>query len=271
MKEREQKGKTMRRGLAAMTAGILALGISACSATGGNSASNAKSGGTPNASGLIADGKFTIAMEAAYAPYNWEQPDNANAAVKIDNSTGYANGYDVLTAKEIAAANGWELHIVKQDWDSLIPALQAGTIDAVIAGQSMTAQRMEEVDFAGPYLYANIVVLTKAGSQFADAKGISELSGGKVTSQTGTIWYDTLIPQIPDANRLSPAESAPAMLMALQTGQVDYVVTDMPTAQSAVKAYPEMKILNFSDSADNFKVSDEDINIGIAVKKEIQH
>ena len=58
-----------------------------------------------------------------------------------------------------------------------------------------------------------------------------------------------------------------AMLMALETGAVDYVCTDMPTAQGAVLAYPDMQILDFTGSDDNFEVSDEDINIGISVKK----
>ena len=57
------------------------------------------------------------------------------------------------------------------------------------------------------------------------------------------------------------------MLMALETGAVDYVCTDMPTAQGAVAAYPDLTILDFSGSDDNFKVSDEDVNIGISVKK----
>ncbi|HCE74780.1 MAG TPA: ABC transporter substrate-binding protein, partial [Lachnospiraceae bacterium] len=53
---------------------------------------------------------------------------------------------------------------------------------------------------AGPYLYATIVVVTKKDSKFASAKGISDLSGGKCTSQMGTIWYDTCLPQIEGAD-----------------------------------------------------------------------
>ena len=57
------------------------------------------------------------------------------------------------------------------------------------------------------------------------------------------------------------------MLMALETGQVDYVVTDMPTAQGAIVAYPDLKILDFPNDGDDFKVSDEDVNIGISLRK----
>ena len=216
----------------------------------------------------VEDGVLTVAMECAYAPYNWAQPDDSNGAVPIKDSLLFANGYDVMTAKQICEANGWELEIMQLDWDSLIPAVQSGVCDAVIAGQSMTSERMEAVDFAGPYLYATIVCLAKQDSKFAQAKGISELSGGTCTSQSGTIWYDSCLPQIPDAQIGMPAESAPAMLMAVESCTVDFVCTDMPTAQGALIAYPDLVILDFAGSDDDFEVSEEEINIGISVQKD---
>ena len=215
----------------------------------------------------VEDGVLTVAMECAYAPYNWAQPDDSNGAVPIKDSALYANGYDVMTAKAICEANGWQLEVMQLDWDSLIPAVQSGVCDAVIAGQSMTSERMEAVDFAGPYLYATIVCLVKQDSKFAEAKGISDLSGGSCTSQSGTIWYDSCLPQIPGAQIVPPQESAPAMLMALESGTVDFVCTDMPTAQGALIAYPDLMILDFAGSGDDFEVSDEEINIGISVMK----
>ncbi len=215
----------------------------------------------------VEDGVLTVAMECAYAPYNWSQPDDANGAVPIVNAPGsYANGYDVMMAKTLCEANGWELEVMQLDWDSLVPAVQNGTVDAVIAGQSMTADRMEMVDFAGPYLYATIICLTKADSALANATGISELSG-TCTSQLGTIWYDTCLPQIEGADIQAAAESAPAMLMALETGMVDFVCTDMPTGQGALEAYDDFVLLDFAGSEDDFEVSDEDVNIGISVMK----
>ena len=214
----------------------------------------------------VEDGVLTVAMECAYAPYNWTQPDDSNGAVPIRDTNEYANGYDVMMAKKLCEANGWELEIVRLDWDSLIPAVQSGLVDAVIAGQSMTAERAEMVDFAGPYLYASIVCLAKQGTPQAEAKGISELSG-YCTSQMGTIWYELCLPQVKDAQIQSPAESAPAMLMALESGMVDFVCTDMPTAQGALIAYPDLTLLDFTGTDDNFEVSDEEVNIGISVRK----
>lgn len=215
----------------------------------------------------IEDGVLTIGMECAYAPYNWAQPDDSNGAVPISNVSGsYANGYDVLIAKKICEANDWELEIKMMDWDSLVPAVMTGEIDCAIAGQSMTAERQEKVDFAGPYLYASIVCLTRQDSPLASAGGKTDLSG-KCTSQRGTIWYDTCLPQIPDAQIMPAQDTAPTMLMALATGAVDFVCTDMPTAQGALIAYPELTILNFTGTHDDFEVSEEEINIGISIRK----
>ena len=252
----------MRRLTAILMAALMVFALAAC---GQSSAPAAAPAAVETG---VEDGVLTIAMECAYAPYNWTQGDDSNGAVPIkDSDNEFANGYDVMMAKKICEANGWELEVIKADWDSLVPGVQSRTYDAVIAGQSMTAERSEQVDFAGPYLYASIVCLTLKDSPYASAQGVSDLAGGSCTSQSATIWYDTMLPQIPNANIQPAAESAPAMLMELETGTVDFVCTDMPTAQGAVAAYPDMTILDFSGSEDNFVADDGDINIGVSVFK----
>lgn len=208
-----------------------------------------------------------VAMECGYAPYNWTQPTDANGAVPIADSTEYAYGYDVMMAKHICEELGWELEIVKLDWDSLVPAVISGTVDCVIAGQSITSERQEVVDFTEPYYYASIITLTKEDSEYAEAEGVADLAGATCTSQLNTIWYDVCLPQIEDANILPAQESAPAMLVALDADKCDIVVTDMPTGMAACVAYPDFKLLDFTGSDDEFVVSDEEINIGISLQK----
>ena len=216
----------------------------------------------------LEDGVLTIAMECAYAPYNWTQYDDSNGAVPISGSDGeYANGYDVMIAKRICEQNGWDLEIIRTDWDSLVPGVQTGVYDAVIAGQSMTEERSLVVDFAGPYFYASIVCLTLAGSDYENAQGLADLAGGSCTAQIATIWYDSMLPQIEGASIQTAAETAPAMLMALETGAVDFVCTDMPTALGAIAAYDDMVLLDFTDSDDNFEADEGEINIGISLQK----
>lgn len=210
---------------------------------------------------------FRVAMEASYAPYNWTQADDSNGAVQISGSKDYANGYDVMIAKKISEELGYNLEIVKLDWDSLIPAVLAGNVDANIAGQSITSDRKQTVDFSKPYYYASVVTLVKKDSNFANAKSINDLSGAKVTSQLNTFWYDLCAPQIPNVNLLPAQESAPAALVALNSGAADAVVTDLPTAQAALVAYPDFTMLDFTGEDGNYQVSEEEVEIGIAVKK----
>lgn len=209
-----------------------------------------------------------VGMECAYAPYNWAQADDSNGAVPISGSSEYAYGYDVMMAKFLAEKLGYELEIYQIDWDSLPVALQSNKIDCVIAGQSITSERLETVDFTTPYYYASIVGLTKSDSKYANATGISDLEGATCTSQINTVWYDTCLPQIENANILPAMEVASQMLVALDSGKTELVVTDMPTAMAATKVYDDFTILDFTNSeTDNFEVSDEEINIGISVRK----
>ena len=109
----------------------------------------------------VSGGTLKIAMECAYAPFNWAQTTNVNGAVKIQGSDLYANGYDVQIAKYIAAELGMELEIYAAKWDALITGVQAGTFDAIIAGMSPTADREEEVDFTDCYYNSNLVIIYK--------------------------------------------------------------------------------------------------------------
>lgn len=266
--------KTMSLCLAA----VLAAGLVGCGSTADTTSSAAESTAATAEAGTEADATaapdgdgdpttLTVAMECAYAPYNWTQSDDANGAVQIRDSSDYAYGYDVMMAKKIAEALGQKVQVVKLDWDSLIPAVMSGDVDCVIAGQSITSERSQQVDFSDPYYYASIITLVKKDSKYASATSVADLDGATCTSQLGTIWYDNCLSQIPNANILAAQETAPAMLVALESGACDVVVTDRPTAQAATVAYPDFVALDFGGGENDFQVSDEDINIGISMKK----
>ncbi len=243
----------MTRFLALTLSLLMLLALAAC---GGGEAPSADGGRT-----------LRVGMECAYAPYNWAQPDDANGAVPIADSNEFANGYDVMMAKRLCERLGWQLEVVRLDWDSLVPAVQTGTIDCAIAGQSITSDRMEMVDFTAPYYYASIIVLARKDGPFAGAASVADLAGATGTSQINTVWYDICLPQIPGANILPPQDTSSTMLAALYANACDIVVTDMPTGQAAVIAYPDFTLLDFAGTDGGFAVSDEEINIGVSVQK----
>ncbi len=139
-----------------MLAGLLAAAsLTACggSSSGDTTAAAAKEETTAGESAAAGESKaaesdtaaaaengekkvLRVAMECAYAPYNWTQPDDANGAVPIADSNEFANGYDVMMAKKITEELGYDLEIVRLDWDSLIPAVTTGQVDCVIAARA---------------------------------------------------------------------------------------------------------------------------------------
>ena len=110
-------------------------------------------------------GTLRVGMECAYEPYNWTDISGASfGAVPIsgEGKDGlYANGYDVQIAKYVAARLGMNLEIYSIEWDSLLPALESGAIDAVAAGMSPTAERAEQIDFTDTYYESNLVVIIR--------------------------------------------------------------------------------------------------------------
>lgn len=110
-------------------------------------------------------GTLKIGMECAYAPYNWTDVEgNSLGCVPISGEGKenlWANGYDVQIAKYLADRLGLKLEIYAIEWNSLLPALESGAIDAIAAGMSPTAERAEQIDFTDTYYESNLVVIIK--------------------------------------------------------------------------------------------------------------
>lgn len=241
-----------------------------CSASSSTASSPAASGAvsTAPAPSSVQKKVLKVGMECAFAPYNWTQANNSNNAVPISNSPGeYANGYDVMMAKKIADSLGYDLQIVKSEWDGLAPGVASGKLDAAIAGMSITEERKKTVDFTNVYYKASIFALVRSDSKYASAKGLADLKGAKCTSQQNTIWYD-MLKQIPSANIQPAMKNVPALIVALTSGKTEVFVTDKPTAMAASYANKSLVMLDFSKGGNDFKASDEDVNLGIAVSKQ---
>lgn len=110
-------------------------------------------------------GTLKIGMECAYEPYNWTDTDGSSFGAVPISSEGqqglYANGYDVQIAQYVANRLGLKLEIYAMEWDSLIPAVNSGAIDAIVAGMSPTAERSEQLDFTDTYYESNLVVIIR--------------------------------------------------------------------------------------------------------------
>lgn len=206
---------------------------------------------------------FRVGMEVAYAPFNWAQKDDSNGAVPVEGTKEFANGYDVQIAKRIAEGLGRKLVIVKTEWDGLLPAVQAGKIDAIIAGMSPTKERIEVLDFTQNYYESKLVLVTKSNGKFKDAKSLKDLKGAKVVAQLNT-FHDKVIDQIPGVVHADPMADFSAMRVAVQSGKVDAYVAEKPEGVSAQKANKAFKLLELEQG---FKTKPEDTSIAIGLNK----
>lgn len=212
------------------------------------------------------DNTFRIGLECAYAPFNWTQQDDSNGAVKIDGSKGeYANGYDVQIAKKIADGLGKDLVIVKTSWKGLIPSLESGVIDAIIAGMSPTAERKESIDFTDNYYRSDLVIVVKKGSKYENAKSIQDFKGAKITAQQGTFHY-TVIDQIQGVSKQSEMVDFASMRVALESDVIDGYVSERPEGVSAAAANNKFAYVVF-DKDKGFKTSDDDVAVAVGIKK----
>jgi putative lysine transport system substrate-binding protein len=219
--------------------------------------------GNKSESGSKDEDTFKVGLEAGYAPFNWTQKDDSNGGVQIQGTKEYAGGYDVEIAKKIADGLGKKLVIVKTEWDGLVPALQSGKIDAIIAGMSPTAERKKTIDFSDNYYKSNLVMVVKKGGKFEGATSIQDFKGAKITAQLNTFHY-SVIDQINGVTKATAMDNFPAMRVALESGIIDGYVSERPEAVSASGANDKFAMVEFKDG---FKTSEDDTAIAVGLEK----
>lgn len=209
--------------------------------------------------------EFRVGMECAYPPFNWTQTTDANGAVPIEGAAEYAGGYDVEIAKKIAEGLGRKLVIVKTQWDGLPPALLSGTIDAIIAGMSPTAERKQTIDFSANYYRSNLVIVVKKGSKFETATSIADFTGAKITAQLNTFHY-SVIDQITGVEKQTAMDDFGAMRVALESGIIDGYVSERPEGVSAMAANANYVMVEFAADK-GFQTSDDDVAVAVGLQK----
>lgn len=248
----------LKKLLAATLIGAMALTAFGCGG-GGNDAAE---------QGAEESNELRIGMECGYAPFNWTQQDDSNGAVAIEGG-GYANGYDVQIAKQVAEGLGKELVIVKTEWDGLVPAVQSGVIDGIIAGMSPTAERKEKIDFTDNYYVSDLVIVVRADSEYANATSIQDFAGATLTAQLNT-FHDTVIDQIEGVEHATPMTDFPAMRVALESGIIDGYVSERPEGISAAAANDAFVYVGFEvENGFEYEINDAAIAMGIAKDSEL--
>ncbi|MBP3624280.1 MAG: transporter substrate-binding domain-containing protein [Peptococcaceae bacterium] len=236
----------MKKVIAAALVGFMAMGLLAGCGGGKEDENNT----------------LRIGMECAYAPFNWTQTDDSNGAVPIE-SGDYANGYDVQIAKKVAEGLGKELVIVKTEWDGLVPAVDSGVIDGIIAGMSPTEERKKSIDFSENYYVSDLVIVVKADSPYATATSIKDFAGATLTAQLNT-FHDTVIDQIEGVNHQTAMPDFASMRVALDSGIIDGYVSERPEGISAAAANPNFTYVGFEvENGFQYEINDAAIAMGL--------
>ena len=260
----------LRRSIALVLALLMAFALCACgsSQTAASPAPEASSEPSDAPAEAEADplayldGKLRVGMECAYAPNNWQEYEATDTNVPIQNVSGaYAEGYDVQWAKIIAEQLGLELVIIKMDWDGLIPALNAGQIDAIIAGMMDTAERREAINFSSPYHATEYGMMVNAGSPYENVTSIQDFSGASVLGQKDTA-LDIVIDQIEGVNHLNAVSSIPDMIARLQQGTCDAITVNVENAPAYMETNPNFVLITFSEE-NGFELPSKGACVGI--------
>ncbi|MDQ2065745.1 transporter substrate-binding domain-containing protein [Xinfangfangia sp. CPCC 101601] len=149
-----------------------------------------------------------IATEGAYEPYNY-----------IDQATGALVGFEVDLAAEICARAALSCEVIQNEWDSIIPNLQSGNYDAIMAGMSITEERQKVITFSENYTppsksaYMAASPEANIGDGAVIAAQVSTIQAGYIAEQAGVTLLEFA----------SPDET----VAAVKNGEADAVFADL--------------------------------------------
>jgi polar amino acid transport system substrate-binding protein len=167
----------------------------------------------------IEEGKLLAGSDTEFPPFEFVEGDEIK-------------GFDVDLLTAIGENLGLEVEFMTEIFDTLIPTLKAGgKFDVIASGMTIKPERQLEIDFTDPYYDSNQSLVMAKGATYA---GPEDLSGKKIGVQSGTTGEAWAKENVADAT-LVPFNSATDAFAALQAGNVDAVVNDLPVSAELLK------------------------------------
>lgn len=210
----------------------MAMMMSMLTACGSDAGTTTDATGTTNNdttdAGAAQGGTLTFGTNAEFPPFEF---------VTSNGVIDQYDGIDMAIAKQIADENGMTAAVENMEFDSLLIALQNGQIDAVIAGMTVTEERLEAVDFSTPYYTATQVMIVKEDSDIASAADMADKKICVVQGYTGQICVEEM------GYPFEAFKKGTEAVMELVNGKCDVVVIDSATAQKYVSDNEGLKIV----------------------------
>ena len=232
------------------TAGLFGAGLllAACGKKEEPASTAAPAAGSAPVAAAPAPAKtLVVGTDAAYAPF------------ESQNEKGEIVGFDMDVLTAVAKKAGFEVKFVNTPWEGIFNTLQQGDRDLLISAITITPERKQTMDFAGPYFDAYQLIAVKQSSKVAKFGDLKKL---KVGVQTGTTGDEVVTKLLGKAStNVKRFESTPLALKELEAGGVDAVVADNGVVVNYVANNTSAKFKTVSDSAFTPE------QYGIAVKK----
>lgn len=188
---------------------------------------------------------YVVGIDAEYPPYSFLDPN------------GTATGFDVESMRWIAEKEGFTVTFQPTAWDGIIPSLQAGKIDIIYSGMTITDERKEKVSFSMPYLKINqSVAVHQAGNYTMDDFLAGRLVVGAQRGTTGAFWVeDSLIEtgKMP-AGDLKVYDNFPLVATDLAFKRIDAAIYDRPPMIDAIAGKP-LVIIGEIDTGEEYGVA----------------
>ena len=228
----------LKKLLATGLAAIMVMGLVGCSSSKGSSSSassdaSSSAAKTEKLQQIKDAGVLKVGTSAEYSPYEFH---------KVVDGEDKIVGFDDFLVQEIAKDMGVKVEYEDMDFDGLLGALQADKVDIVLAGMTPDEKRKKSVDFSDIY-YTNSNVCIVAKGKEDTIKKSEDLKDLKVGVQKGTTQADyvTNTLGISDATQL---KKIPDLMLELQNGKIDVIVTGKAVAEINVKKYDNIAIGN---------------------------
>lgn len=186
-----------------------------------------------------------IATESSYKPFSYTDAD------------GKLIGYEIELVDALCTQMKAECEVVSQDWDGLIPGLNAQKFDAAIAGMSITPERKEVVDFSDPYFHTGIILIGKKGDDIS----VEGLKDQPIASQRSTVASQYLQDEHTDAD-IKLYDTQDNAYLDLTSGRVRGMMSDKVTGIDWLK----------TEAGKDYEVKGQEIStsddaMGIAFRK----
>ena len=247
----------MKKALSILLAGAMAFGVTACGASSSETASSSEAASSEAVSSEAASsesasseaseaaavetveaGTLIMATNAAFPPYEMTTDD------------GGFEGIDVEIAGAIAEKLGLTLRIDDMDFDAALLSVQQGSADMVMAGVTVTDDRLTVMDFSDSYATGIQSIIVPEGSEI---QSVDDLAGHVIGTQRGTTGYLYCVDEFGDENVIAYDNGLTAV-QALNNGQVDCVVIDNAPAQEFVASNPGLVILDTAYAEENYAI-----------------